>query len=269
MKLNFNISKIRLTFKEQMKLKYFSKIIYDSLIILLAFIYSIHIFSNGQINLDFAFRRVIDVIFIVDYIWKIIKAKNKRKFFFNNIWMLLALLPISQLKYLQALRLLHIFRLAKIILILEKLNITWIESSPFYQKIKSSKYYVKAIKFIIYNLILIPILMQLVEVQTFKNYGDGLWWTIVTLTTVGYGDIFPATTIGKIAASYTLFIGVFTYASFIATISDYINYLLNKDRKWKQNQTFDKVFELETKIEKLEKQNEIIIKMLKQKDKKK
>lgn len=260
--------KIRLTFVEQMRLKYALKIMYDLIIITLAFLYSIHIFSNGSFNLDFVFRRVIDIIFILDFLWNLIRAKNKNKFLKHNFWMILALLPISQLKALQALRLLHIFRLAQIVLILEKFKLNWLETSPFYLKLKTSSYYKNALNFIVYNLILIPIIMQIVEPTTYKNYGDGLWWCIVTLTTVGYGDIFPKTAIGKIASSYTLLIGIFTYASFIATITDYINYLLNTKRKKQQIAAFEKIFELENKIEKLEHQNEVIIKLLKAKDKK-
>ena len=38
--------------------------------------------------------------------------------------------------------------------------------------------------------------------------GDALWWAVVTITTVGYGDLTPASTGGRIAAGLLMFIGI-------------------------------------------------------------
>jgi voltage-gated potassium channel len=45
--------------------------------------------------------------------------------------------------------------------------------------------------------------------------GDGLWWAIVTMTTVGYGDVFPVTPAGRIAASVLMLLGI----GFVAVIT--------------------------------------------------
>lgn len=42
----------------------------------------------------------------------------------------------------------------------------------------------------------------------FEDLGDGLWWSVVTLTTVGYGDLFPVTTAGRIVAVLLMFGGL-------------------------------------------------------------
>ncbi len=41
-----------------------------------------------------------------------------------------------------------------------------------------------------------------------KSIGDGIWWAIVTLTTIGYGDIYPLTTAGRIIATVLWLLGI-------------------------------------------------------------
>ena len=52
-----------------------------------------------------------------------------------------------------------------------------------------------------------------------KSFSDGLWWALVTITTVGYGDITPMTTIGRLVASALMFLGLGLIASLTAVIS--------------------------------------------------
>lgn len=51
------------------------------------------------------------------------------------------------------------------------------------------------------------------------GYIDALWWSIVTMTTVGYGDISPATAGGRIVAGVIMFIGIGIIGTFTATIA--------------------------------------------------
>ncbi len=53
----------------------------------------------------------------------------------------------------------------------------------------------------------------------YKNYGDAVWWSIVTVATVGYGDIVPKSELGRIFASLTILSGVILISLFTATIS--------------------------------------------------
>jgi voltage-gated potassium channel len=47
-----------------------------------------------------------------------------------------------------------------------------------------------------------------VEGSNIKSFGDGLWWAITTVTTVGYGDHFPTTTVGRFLAVGLMLVGI-------------------------------------------------------------
>ena len=44
--------------------------------------------------------------------------------------------------------------------------------------------------------------------EKFQNIGQSLWWSVETLSTVGYGDIYPITGIGKILSAVIALIGI-------------------------------------------------------------
>ena len=53
----------------------------------------------------------------------------------------------------------------------------------------------------------------------FKTYGDSVWWAIVTLTTVGYGDLVPETRVGRITAVLLMFVGVAMLGTVAASLA--------------------------------------------------
>ena len=44
--------------------------------------------------------------------------------------------------------------------------------------------------------------------DVFNNIGNSIWWALATLTTVGYGDIYPITVLGKVIASFVAIVGI-------------------------------------------------------------
>jgi voltage-gated potassium channel len=54
----------------------------------------------------------------------------------------------------------------------------------------------------------ITITERAVEGSNIKNFADGLWWAITTVTTVGYGDRYPTTTEGRLLAVMLMFMGI-------------------------------------------------------------
>jgi voltage-gated potassium channel len=65
--------------------------------------------------------------------------------------------------------------------------------------------------------IVVGILVTIIDERDFHNVGDGLWWAIVTLGTVGYGDIVPHTTWGRIIGTIVIIFGV-TFIAFLTAL---------------------------------------------------
>ncbi|MGH3083849.1 MAG: potassium channel family protein [Gaiellaceae bacterium] len=65
------------------------------------------------------------------------------------------------------------------------------------------------------------LVMTLVDRSNFPNYGIAVWWAIVTLATVGYGDVVPTTPLGRIVGSIVIILGVTFLAFLTATVTSY------------------------------------------------
>jgi voltage-gated potassium channel Kch len=64
-------------------------------------------------------------------------------------------------------------------------------------------------------------IVTLVDRKDFPTFGTGVWWAIVTLGTVGYGDVVPHTAWGRVLGSLVIVIGVTFIAFLTATVTSY------------------------------------------------
>ena len=84
---------------------------------------------------------------------------------------------------------------------------------------------------ICFSAILVYFVEKGAQPEVFKNIGDSMWWAVITFTTVGYGDIYPVTPIGRILCAFISFIGIAMLAiptgiissAFIASMKDRLN----------------------------------------------
>ena len=88
---------------------------------------------------------------------------------------------------------------------------------------------------ICFSAILVYFVEKGAQPDVFKNIGDSMWWAVITFTTVGYGDIYPVTPLGRILCAFISFVGIAMLAiptgiissAFIASMKDK---LYNKGR---------------------------------------
>jgi voltage-gated potassium channel len=65
--------------------------------------------------------------------------------------------------------------------------------------------------------LLAGLVVRVIDHKDFPDYGTAVWWAIVTLATVGYGDVVPHTGWGRVVGSVVIVIGV-TFVSFLIAI---------------------------------------------------
>lgn len=205
------------------------KVVYETVFALLA-VFSIGMLISdlaGNISLDtdpfwYQIDLAIVIIFAVDYFTRLILAKNKKAFIRNNIPDLIAIIPFSAMfKAFRLAKLFELLPLAKfvkgirIFVLLVKLN-------------RSASVFLKT-NGLIYMLMITACLIILGALGIFmferhttvETFGDAIWWSFVTATTVGYGDISPSTSIGRIIASLLMLCGIGTISLLTGTIATY------------------------------------------------
>lgn len=65
------------------------------------------------------------------------------------------------------------------------------------------------------------LLIKIADPTNFPSYGVAVWWAIVTLATVGYGDVVPTTPLGRVVGSGVIILGVTFLAFLTATVTSY------------------------------------------------
>ena len=63
------------------------------------------------------------------------------------------------------------------------------------------------------------VLIRYADQQNFPNIGDGLWWSVQTVTTVGYGDHVPTNALGRTVAAIVMLVGIGFLSVLTATIT--------------------------------------------------
>ena len=157
---------------------------------------------------------------------------------------LLAVLPFYipfiitiDLRFIRVLRLLRLLRVMKLSRHSEALR-------TIRRVLKNSKSELGVTVFVVFILLIVSSsLMYYIEheaqPEAFQNIGQGFWWAVATLTTVGYGDIYPVTGLGKFISGLIALLGIGLVALPTGIISSaFMTEIENKNKK-KKHCAFD------------------------------
>ena len=210
-----------------MKKKWFFADYYDTTIILLALISVILVLLGFAdiIDLDNPPYSIIDLViwavFVIDYSWRFFTTKRKWSFILENIFDLLAILPLNAI--FTVFRLGRIFRLARLTKLLKLTRLLRVVGLTGKLEKKVGKLLrTNGLLYIFYlNSFIVLLGSSILSVVEEKSFSDSLWWALVTVTTVGYGDIVPASIFGKWLAVLLMLVGIGTIGMLTSALTNF------------------------------------------------
>ncbi len=177
---------------------------------------SMHLFSSGWELFLRILEWVITVFFTIEYAMRVYCAPDRKKYIFSfyGIIDLLSTLPtylgifFSSAQYLlliRTLRLIRVFRVFRLFGFLSEGNLILKALNESKKKIFVFFIFVSLLSLVIGTLMYV--IEQNEPGTGFDNIPNSIYWTIVTMTTVGYGDITPTTTLGRFLSAIVMLIG--------------------------------------------------------------
>jgi voltage-gated potassium channel len=152
---------------------------------------------------------VIWAVFAADYAGRLLLSRRKAAFVRSNIFALLVI----------ALPMLRPLRLLQGLLLLTLLN-----------RFAGKAFRGRVILYIVTSALLVMLVAALAMLQaerpsgdaTIRSFGDALWWSMTTVTTVGYGDEYPTTMNGRFVATGLMIAGVALVGAVTATFASWL-----------------------------------------------
>ncbi|MGL5151053.1 MAG: potassium channel family protein [Clostridium sp.] len=227
-------------------------IIYESIMSLLALIllFSIMIEMSMDLSED-AIRniRYIDnsvwLIYVIDYFYRLYKAKDKKQFVKYNKIDLVTIIPYKIFEYiLSFLGVGNAHVIAKLVKVLRVIVLIGKFGDEIKRVLKQNNF-----QYIIYitgsTVIIGACLIAIAEDMTF---GDALWWSFVTSTTVGYGDISPSSFGGRMIAVVLMVVGI----GFISMLTGNIATFFMERKKQKTSYKDNIIDDIKEKLDDLD-----------------
>lgn len=154
-------------------------------------------------------------VFSVEYIFRLLCVKKPKQFIFSFYGIIdaLAILPfflefffpqLHVLMIIRSFRFLRIFRIFKMVKFLDESRVM------IFSLIRSFRKIIIFLSFVLVLTFFLGSLMYVIEYNhnpDFSSIPQSIYWAIVTITTVGYGDVAPVTTLGKTLASFIMILG--------------------------------------------------------------
>jgi hypothetical protein len=195
--------------------------IFIGILSVLSIVNLVLLYAINDTSLDtvlFVMNAVLSGIFLIDFTYRLFTAESKTHYFFRNFgWAdLLASLPFQQVKILRIFRLVRVFRL------LRAYGVTNVARGLLRDRAGSA----------LLTLLLMGILvlefgsLEILHVEqkapgaNITSASDALWYTIVTISTVGYGDKYPVTNEGRVVGSLIIIVGVGIFGTFTGYLAN-------------------------------------------------
>ena len=191
---------------------------YDTVMIIVICLSLIPLLFRTQYPSFFILDKICVTIFIIDYLLRLLTADLKFKNYSITSFIRYPFSPMAIIDLLtilpsfailndgfKALRVLRLLRALKVIRLLRYSKSVKIINNVFR---KQKRPLLTVLGFAVGYVFVSALVMFQVEPQTFNTFYDACYWATVSLTTVGYGDIFAVTSIGRFFTMLSAFVGI-------------------------------------------------------------
>jgi voltage-gated potassium channel len=168
------------------------------------------------------------VAFAIDYLVELCVTDN-RKTYLKTQWASLLIVISQSLALLPALGFLGILRGVRALRIVGTLSriigigaATKEQGRQFFKEKAASVAFGLAGFTLISSAVGFTLAEDVGDGRRIHSFFDALWWSAATITTVGYGDIYPVTAVGRIIAVFTMIVGISTLAVVTARIAQFL-----------------------------------------------
>ena len=180
------------------------------------------------------------ILFTVEYILRLISVRSPLKYAvsFYGVVDFLAIVPtylslaFPATKYFLVLRVLRILRVFRVLKLIQYLK----EADLLMRALRASRRKITVFMFSVMTLVTIfGSFMYVIEGEAngFTSIPKGIYWAIVTMTTVGYGDLAPQTGLGQVLASMIMILGYAIIAVPTGIVTAEISYAMTKEGSFK------------------------------------
>lgn len=171
---------------------------------------------------------VVFVAFATDYLCELWLTDN-RKTYVRTQWSSLVIALAQLLALFPALGVLGVLRAARALRLVSTVarvigigSASRIEGRKFFREKAASLAFSLAGFTVITSAVAFTIAEDVGDGRRISSFFDALWWAASTITTVGYGDVYPMTAAGRIIAVFTMLVGISTLAVVTARIAQFL-----------------------------------------------
>ncbi|AVG24520.1 voltage-gated K+ channel [Pontimonas salivibrio] len=206
---------------------------------LFLFSYSWQVLADPSPEVYFAWELVAIVVWVffgADYVVRLILARQRVRWFFRNIldFLVLVLPPLRPLRLVRLLVLVRVFR----------------RNAPRLIRNRILAFASIATVLLVY-IASLAVLEAERNVGAITTFGEALWWSLVTVTTVGYGDYTPVSFIGRAIAVGLMLGGVVLVGIIVGTLGSWIIQSVSEDNEEAIDETTDAVIALRDEVRQL------------------
>ena len=227
--------------------------------------------SEGTLMGIYIADLLICVVFAWDFAMRLRSSESKSRFMKTNGFEILAMIPAIALYALgaipaisTALRSLRLVRVVRVVFLVARMRRAMSKSGRFLQQSHLLAMFGITISIIFIGAFAVLLLEAGTPNAQITNFSDAIWWTISTVTTVGYGDIVPNSIAGRIMGMVLMVVGIGVMAGFISQVSATLVESRIKHNTEKDDFRTSIVKEIKDRIDKIDKLSESEVSLLMQ-----